>query len=400
MSSTDQHTEPQSEPQGEGVEGQTLAVKPNPIQDDAATLEAIARFDELEEDRLAELVSNPAARQILNRLREVDEWLESAVAQSHGGEAEVSAEELYRFGRGRGSEPLTELRQKQVAEFLEERPEEARWTERLAEPCPLPLDVGAPQQLSTGQLTALGNDAPSIQRVEDRVGPTRLDRAHSSSTGSAQHEAGRRQARAPRSLAPWMKWIPVAAAALLITMVLDSSGPTSAMDGGLPESPILRSATSTGLLFPRGRVLAPVEGLETYSARPLFEVNAVEGAERYRFQLRLNAGGAFDMGDTVWTAESTSRNATADRLAAGAYEWSAWATVNGVEKDLGTLSFVVLPADDAALIQSASRANDRPRTTRDDVRRLHSAGFLSDARYRARDLAPGEARAAYLAEDR
>jgi len=143
-----------------------------------------------------------------------------------------------------------------------------------------------------------------------------------------------------------------------------------------------------------------VDGLETYSSRPLFEVAEVEGAERYRFQLRRTAGGAFDAGDTVWEAESTSRTATADRLQAGAYEWSAWAAVNGVERSLGTLSFAVLAADDAALIRCAAGAQGEPGSTREDVRRLHSAGYLADARFRARDLAPGEDRAAYLAEDR
>lgn len=368
-----------------------------PIHEDEASLEAIARFDELEEDRLAELVSNPAAKQILERLREVDRWLESAVS---GNDAtEVSADELYRFGRGRGAEPLSDLRHREVAAFLEEHPEEARWTEKLSEPIPAPLDVTPPRSFPPVHLPRPQGSTPSIQPVEELPGPSASVTKGPTHRAVGAHASGQGR-RAPRRIAPWMAWIPVAAAALVITMVLDPSGTTNAMEGGLPESPVLRSASSTPLLFPRGRVLAPVDGLETYSTRPLFEVAAVEGAERYRFQLRLNAGGAFDAGDTVWEAESTSRSATADRLQAGAYEWSAWAAVNGVERSLGTLSFVVMAADDAALIQCASGADAEPGSTREDVRRLHSAGYLADARFRARDLAPGEDRAAYLAEDR
>ena len=61
-----------------------------PIHEDEATLEAIARFDELESHRLDEISSNPAARQILDRLREVDRWLESAVAENNGGGVQSS----------------------------------------------------------------------------------------------------------------------------------------------------------------------------------------------------------------------------------------------------------------------------------------------------------------------
>ena len=57
-------------------------------------------------------------------------------------------------------------------------------------------------------------------------------------------------------------------------------------------------------------------------------------------------------------------------------------------------------APPAIAFQCASGADAEPGSTREDVRRLHSAGYLADARFRARDLAPGEDRAAYLAEDR
>ena len=396
-----------------------------PIHEDEATLEAIARFDELESHRLDEISSNPAARQILDRLREVDRWLESAVAENNGGgvqssrtqnsetqssEAQnsdapssgdtVSADELYRFGRGRGSEPLPEQRQQEVADFLADHPEEARWTERLTDPIPAPLDVSPIHRFPPIHLPGPRANSAPLKRVEDLQPQTSSGHPHVPPGSSLESGAGQHQRRAPRALASWVKWVPAAAAALMLAMVLDRSGPTNALDGGLPESPVLRSASSAALLFPRGRVLAPVEGLETYAARPLFEVASVAGAERYRFELRLNTGGAFDEGETVWAAESTSKNATADPLEAGAYEWSAWATVNGVENDLGTLSFVVVPAEDAGLISGASGANTGPSSTREDVRQLHSAGYLSDARHRARDLAPGVARAAYLAEDR
>lgn len=391
-----------------------------PIREDEAALEAIARFDELEEERLAELVSNPAARQILNRLREVDRWLESAVEANQVGDSSVTADDLYRFGRGRGAEPLSDLRQKEVEAYLDEHPEEARWTAALSDPIPVPLEVSepvtrrwpaspAPSQADTAQ-------ADTEQADTEQADTARTDTA----PGTAEHTAGaarpsirpvedlggaRGEPRVPASLsrskprtAAWMRWAPAAAAALVLGMVLGPKGSVLAAEGALPESPILRSASSTPLLFPRGRVLAPVDGLETFAARPLFEVSAVEGADRYRFELRRNDGGAFDQGEVVWAAESSSRNATADRLSAGTFEWSAWATVDGVERSLGSLSFAVLPPEQAWLLESA--AGTDARTASDDVRFLHAAGFLTDARRRARDLAPGEARAAYLAEQR
>ena len=381
-----------------------------PIREDEAALEAIARFDELEEERLAELVSNPAARQILNRLREVDRWLESAVEANQAGDTSVTADDLYRFGRGRGAEPLSDLRQKEVEAYLDEHPEEARWTAALSDPIPVPLEVSepvtrrwpvspAPSQEDTAQaITAHADTTPGT--AEHTAGAARPSIRPVEDLGGARTEP-----RVPASLsrskpraAAWMRWAPAAAAALVLGMVLGPKGSVLAAEGALPESPILRSASSTPLLFPRGRVLAPVDGLETYAARPLFEVSPVEGADRYRFELRRNDGGAFDQGEVVWAAESSSRNATADRLSAGTFEWSAWATVDGVERSLGSLSFAVLPPEQAWLLESA--AGTDARTASDDVRFLHAAGFLTDARRRARDLAPGEARAAYLAEQR
>lgn len=392
-----------------------------PLHEDEATLEAIARFDELEDDRLAELESNPATSQILRRLQEVDRWLESALAENQGRDATVTAEELYRFGRGRGSEPLSDLRRREVAAYLEEHPEEARWTEGLDGPIPSPLDVTSspePRQAAEPKHAAerrgpvelrpvhlpgprpAAEDVVPVEQLRETPGPHAAGPSlvGPSSVGPRSVASHTHHHQAPRPIAPWMRWIPVAAAALVMAMVLDRPGPTHAMDGGLPESPVLRSASSTALLFPRGRVIAPMDGVVTYAERPLFEVAAVEGADRYRFELRRNDGTAFDEGDMVWAAESTSRNATADRLTAGTYEWGAWATVDGVERDLGRLSFVVLPASDSGLVACASGANAG--AAREDVRRLHSAGFLTDARERARALPPGEARTAYLADHR
>ena len=318
---------------------------------------------------------------------------ESAVS-GNDADTEVSAEELYRFGRGRGSEPLTDLRHREVAAFLEEHPEEARWTEKLSEPIPSPLDVTPQHSFPPVHLPGPRSATPSIQPVEDLIGSDAMPPRGPAHRSAGAHTNGQGR-RAPRRLAPWMAWIPAAAAALAITMALDTSGTTNAMDGGLPESPVLRSASSTPLLFPRGRVLAPVDGLETYSSRPLFEVADGRGGGAVPVRAAAQRRGRLRRGRHRLGARSPPRGtATADRLRGrrlrmvrlgrGQRAWSS--------RPRGRSRSWSWPRRTPALTSSA-RPVPRPsagsRSTREDVRRLHSAGYLADARHRAQGPGPG-----------
>ncbi|MEM8709538.1 MAG: hypothetical protein AAGG01_01185, partial [Planctomycetota bacterium] len=101
------------------------------------------------------------------------------------------------------------------------------------------------------------------------------------------------------------------------------------------------------------------------------------------------------------SSTSERSSATAPSLTPGSYTWTATARVNGLERSLGTLSFTVVPATamDRALFIRASTSNRDivPGILREDIRRLHASGFLTDARCKARALPAGPERDAYLA---
>ncbi|MEM9802645.1 MAG: hypothetical protein AAGA20_20130 [Planctomycetota bacterium] len=339
--------------------------------DDPRAVEMMVRFDETPSDALAELRSDPTAARILDQLDAAERWLRAGLAEADArGEELVPPDELYRFGRGPGAEPLDDERADEIERYLESHADEAEWVEALSSPVPAPLDV-----------TPLTPDEMRIQRLRRIPG------------------AGSHQAPPARRLPAWAALAPLAAAALVLVVAFSGSSTESAQRG-LPESPVLRSATSDPLLFPRGQVLAPIDGATTYATRPLFEVLPIDGATRYRFELRAGVDGAFDEGEAVWTSASTEPFASAGPLATGAYAWSAWADVDGVERSLGTRSFSVVKPGASELLRSAAGLASDSHAARADVRRLHEAGYLTDARHRARSLAPGEERSRYLAETR
>lgn len=353
-----------------------------PIGDDPArldlgdphTVELLARFDEIEPGERATLAADPAASRLLARLEEVDGMLE-VVRRTP---VEVSADELYDFGGGPGATALTEERRGEIEAYLAEHPGEAAWVDGLSAGVPVPLDFASDTDATAG---------PALRALPplDLAGDT------SDSDGQPVTEA---HGTVPRRAPAWVVWAPLAAAALVLAMALGGTTRLNALDGGLPESPVLRSARSEGLLFPRGRVLAASVDQPMYAAQPLFEVARVPGASTYRFELRSGTGGAFGEGQAVWNAASTAPFATAPALTAGTYSWSAWAVTNNVERPLGTLDFTVVPGP---LSHYAGVGAESAASTREDVRVLHAAGYLTDARFRARSLPAGPARAKYLA---
>lgn len=353
-----------------------------PLLDDPRAVETLVRHDEASAEELSALEKDPSTARVLDRLREADRWLFSALEgndASLGADLapttradEVSAEELYDYGAGPGATELDPERRAVVEAYLADRPEEAAWVQGLSRPVPAPL--------AFEPLTPNEEHIRALRSIPGPTAPT---------------------AASPLRRAPaWLTWAPLAAAALVLAMALGGEGRRNALDGGLPDSPVLRSTQIHTVLFPRGRVLAPVEGATTYASQPLFEVTPVEGATEYRFELRVGVVGAFDEGDVVWSATTTTPIATASALAPGAYAWHAWARVDGLERSLDMLSFTVVEPARSDILRSAAGVAPDARSTREDVRLLHAAGFLTDARHRARTLPPGADRAKYLSEGR
>ncbi len=333
-----------------------------------ATIETLVRFDEATTSELAAIEEDAQSAAVLRKLRSADAYLESGQMMTAPKTSDMPAEQLFAFGQGELNAQEADV----VREHLEESPQEKQWVDALrASPPPATLTWDA-----------IDDDEGAHETTPVLAGP-----------GSRA---------ASKGLPGWIAWTPLAAAALILAMAIGGSGPRSVLDGGLPHSPVTRSAAAEGLLFPRGRVIAATPGIPTYASQPLFEVTPVDGATQYHFVLRdVSAQSAFSQGTVVWESRSASHQATAMALSAGSYVWSASAKVHNIERDLGTLSFTVMPAaavERALVVRAATVQRDKtPSMLRDDIRRLHASGFLTDAREKARSLPAGKDRDEYLA---
>ena len=322
---------------------------------DSATVETLVRYDELDGVARERLESDPRARAAIAHLERADRWLEDLART--GGPA-PDAELLYDVGGGPGALPVDEGDRARVAEHLAGAPTERGWVDTLRRQPPPPLILDP--------LDDLEHDLPIAR--EDSPAPLRL--------------VGRSASRA------WMAWTPLAAAALILAMAFGGGVRPTVLEGGLPRSPIVRGDRAPGPLFPRGRVLAG----GAFAANPRFEMTRPKRTTAARIELRaLESGGAdpFEAGRLLWSQPASK---AAPALAAGRYEWAAFATVDGIEAELGRETFRVV-AGNPALLSAATGGQDEART---DVVMLHAAGFLTDARRRARDLAPGDERRQYL----
>ena len=332
----------------------------------AATEEALLRYDEATAEELSELELVPGASAVLAQLRAADAYLSrgALVKREEGVDStpEIPAEQLYDYGRGQLAPDSLEA----VQAHLARTPREQEWVESLQNSPP-------PATLTWDEVVDEDTEPPTnILRVEEKS-----------------------------SFPGWLAWTPLAAAALILAMAVGGTGRRSVLDGGLPNSPIVRSASADALLFPRGRVIASTPTTRTYASRPLFEVTPVDGASQYGFELRSVSGqNVFSEGEVVWESTSSTYSATAPELDPGKYTWTATATVQGIDRVLGSLSFTVVPArsvDRALFVRAANTQSVMmPTILREDIRRLHASGFLTDARSKARALPPGGERDKYL----
>lgn len=327
--------------------------------EDPKAIEAIVRYDELPPAALERFERDPGARAALERLRAADRWLETLASGPRANEdAEElpTANELYDYGEGPGADPVPPATRAKCDSHLTAHPEERPWVAGLAHTPPSPLIAGE------GDV----EERPAIAR-----------------SGA------------------WLVWAPLAAAALVVAMVLGGNDRRNVLAGGLPASPVLRSAASEGgLLFPRGRVLDSASDEDGFAARPLFEVVPVDGASAYEFELRRLTGDAFEPGEVVWTSRSSAPSAAAPSLTGSslmgrAFEWEVRAIVDGLPRRLGTQTFELEERAVLRALTSTARDGDE-RAKRAAIRRLHASGFVTDARSIARTLPPSEEREAYL----
>jgi len=341
--------------------------------DDPNVVERLVRYDDLEPGELAALERDPRAAALLARLRSVDRHLRAAGAGDAVTDDSVTDEELYAFGGGPGAEPLEPARAAEVRRHLAIHPEERAWVASLGAhpPSPIIAETLAPEP------------SPAHERARMRDG------------------ALARELRGPR-IPAWMAWTPLAAAALVAAMALGGSEPRGVLAGGLPDSPLLRSGARGPLLFPRGRVLAPPIGATAFATRPIFEVPAREGVDAYGFELaRLGAeAGAFGAAEVLWRHEGPAPNAAGPPLSPGSYEWRAWLVEGGVERGLGARTFRVVEGPRDLTAAAVGGPSDDAAAIREDVCELHAAGYLTDARHRARALPGSDARDDYLRRSR
>jgi len=333
----------------------------------------LARWDELAERHLAALAAHPVLGPRLVRMQEAEAWLGRGLVARRAKEAppkdSPAAEELFDFARGpatwtyasavasNGGQPLSLERRRSIEGHLDRHPEESGWVQGLQRRPPSPLLFDAPAPLGDSD----------VDEESD----------------SEEHHPRRRNG-------PWIaRWVPLAAAAaVLATGVLVVREQRD--EATFPSIATLRGPFDEPLAFPRGAVLAaPAGSAGLFASEPRFEFAAVAGATAYRVSLRRHDGSAFDAGVEQWSTSSTTPEVIGATLDVGHFTWEAFATVNGLERSLGTLDFVV---ED----QPAIRERLTHESLLGQIQSLVQHGLATDARHRARRLPNGPQRARLL----
>lgn len=341
---------------------------------DAAVVERLVRHDELSSAERTALAESPRVAAVLERLEAADRWLELGAVQEAPAEMTLAgmppAELLYDAAGGPGALDVDDEARAAVAAHLSTSPGERAWVEGLRRRPPSPLILDPLPEVNAGD--SAGNESSSSETASEETPLLPFTPA------------------APTRSRAWLAWTPLAAAALLLAMALGGGVRPTVLDGGFPRSPLVRGDREPGPLFPRGRV---VEG-GAFAAAPFFEFVSPARATAARLELRLlTSDGAdpFEEGQLLWSA-AASQVEDAPSLAAGRYEWRLFATVDGLETEQGSETFRVV-AGHVGLRSAASGTS----AALPDVIELHAAGFLTDARHRARALPKSEERTRYLA---
>lgn len=348
--------------------------------DDPATMELLTHWDEMSPDLLEEMAAHPVHGPRLRHLQEAESWLERQAYES--GDCPGS-HVLYDYGRGPGFVPLEAEHRERLEEHLAICGQCEALVESLVSSPPLPLDFAAPQSSYEPAEEQENNPLFLVEAEESE------DRNH------LAHLVG----PAPTVL----RLVPLAAAAILmaVALIMIRQGTTLAGDGS-ETSALLRGEAGGPLYFPRDSVLAATEstGELGLGARPLFEVEPVEGASEYRVVLSRHDGSAFSEGEEVDRLRSSEPRLEiledSPALSAGNYTWEAWAIVDGLDQRLGARDFRVVADSELALKIETLLQDGVDAAAPRIVDLLHAAGYTTDARRVARHFLPTEERDEYL----
>jgi len=343
--------------------------------------ETLAHWDELATADLVRLAAHPRSARKLAGLRAVEGWMrereegvERAAEEAFDPARCPSAEELYDFGRGPGFRHLDEEREELLARHLATCGACSELVGSLQSPPPLPVEAFAP--------------SPEPSHLEPESEP----------------------ARPLRSSSTWAPFLVAASLAglLLVPFVL---GPRKASLADLPAGAVFRGQSdflgqgAGALHFPRGPLLA-LPSTDGPRAIPRFELSALPDAAEYRVEVHRHDGGAFDAGNRIQNLHASTADFAAPSpaaplleggpLAPGHYSWRAFAEVDGLERELGSLDFEVVEQPElAARVAELSPSSSLSRRV-EQILELHARGLLSDARRLARDLPESPEREAYL----
>jgi len=393
------------------AEFESNVVPPHERLDDSEASELLIAWDELSRDRFEDLSRDPRTATRLAHLQRAEAWL---AARLRSAAPCPTANVLYDYGRGPGYEALGVEDRKVLRRHLDGCSECRGFVQSLQASPPLPLDVrppldGPPVQWGERDPRGDGAAAPGRGRV---AAPARRGDAGGPFAEASPRPAGSPAPAGPGPLAgeraggprgpsrPALRRLaPIAAAAAVLaiaTLFVERGRESRGVAAiGLPETPLLRGEGQSPLLFPRGKVLAaPPADLPRsrtlFASKPEYEVEPVEGAERYRFVVLRHDGGAFARGTEMDRMETRTPRTWGTRgLRPGYYTWEAWAVVDRLDQYLGARDFQIV--EEPGLGEELEDLGDEPA-----VWRLHEAGFFTDARTIARHLPPSPEREAYL----
>ncbi len=323
--------------------------------------EALEHWEELDEDSLARLASHPESATKLAALRRIEEWMEAGglLKASAGGPFDQAqdpspcppAEELFDFAR-------TAASNEGIESHLEHCAECAGLIASLAGRPPSPLILGTSDESTPDEF------APEIPRV------------------------------GLRPLGPRPSWPPLLAAAGLAGLVL-----IPALRGlsiwtpaeTFPSHALLRGGEQQRMLFPRGKLLAAPKGAEI-----AYELPRAAQADSYRIEIYAHGPGAFERGASLASVGGATAQLAGPQLSAGLYSWRAFATVRGLETELGSAEFEVIEQPELCKELERVLNSKDSKAKLQLIKRLEQQGLQSDARRLARSLPESAARDEYL----
>jgi hypothetical protein len=326
--------------------------------------EALEHWEELDEVSLARLASHPESATKLSALRRVEEWMESGglLDPSVGGPFSESitdspaagtcppAEDLFDFARAQSSNEALEAHLEHCAECSE-------LIASLASRPPSPLILASDEDGLTAE-----NDQGEV-----RIGLRPLGRQS--------------------------VWPPILAAAGLAGLALIPtlrSLSVWAPGDVFPTHALLRGEEAARL-FPRGNLLAssPGGGIR-------FELPQVEGAQTYRIEVHAHGPSAFEQGDLVANLRAEIPELLAERLAPGLYSWRAFASIRGLESEIGNTEFQVIENAELSSQLTDSQGSRNLEAQLGLIHELVEQGFVSDARNLAQSLPESPERTEFL----